>query len=379
MEQHAKSKSFSNGDIKTEISSPHNGNKITTVICSPKLKYIATSSSIKEKRDFMIAVWPVIGEKNTLHPESSVTFRQFINDDGAVNHKLRSVSDNRLVVVEYTSHNEPSIRVFAYGFTHRYTKCLIAKFGILIPACYKYEYKEDEIRTQWNIETGSFAAQLPMDFRSVEDSDGRDGLVRNNDNTLFASYTCVGKPLKRILNVYAAETGVKLFSYNQYGIDFVRSGTHLLVPSFTKYTKIDDPPVIDLLTFIDPFSSNSPVNVSLNKSADEFKVPLEFTPRLINKNKAIGIVDGLVHVRDIIQENHSQKDAHDYNKIYWQNFMEEIADNLKSYLGSNSSITSNYNKVYSGNSITWSIFDTQNGEELTAFILNKITYYWEPG
>ncbi|CAG8690098.1 11508_t:CDS:2, partial [Racocetra persica] len=451
MEQHAKSKSFSNGDIKTdiktdvktEISSPHNGNKITTVICSPKLKYIATSSSIKEKRDFMIAVWPVIGEKNTLHPESSATFRQFINDDGAVNHKLRSVSDNRLVVVEYTSHNEPSIRVFvifdlvqgchikvpgipmqshyhlfecafldngdlvvindtdvlvytvnffrgqsllickaAYGFTHRYTKCLIAKFGILIPACYKYEYKEDEIRTQWNIETGSFAAQMPMDFRSVEDSDGRDVLVRNNDNTLFASYTCVGKPLKRILNVYAAETGVKLFSYtlkdNQYGIDFVRSGTHLLVPSFTKYTKIDDPPVIDLLTFIDPFSSNSPVNVSLKKSVDEFKVPLEFTPRLINKNKAIGIVDGLVHVRDIIQENHSQKDAHDYNKIYWQNFMEEIADNLKSYLGSNSSITLNYNKVYSGNNITWSIFDTQNGEELTAFILNKITYYWEP-
>ncbi|CAG8689771.1 6088_t:CDS:2, partial [Cetraspora pellucida] len=117
MEQHAKSKSFSNGDIKTdiktEISSPHNGNKITTVICSPKLKYIATSSSTKEKRDFMIVVWPVIGDGNTLHPESSATFRQFINDDGAVNHKLRSVSDNRLVVVEYTSHNEPSIRVFA--------------------------------------------------------------------------------------------------------------------------------------------------------------------------------------------------------------------------------------------------------------------------
>ncbi|CAG8559631.1 23805_t:CDS:2 [Cetraspora pellucida] len=446
MEQHAKSKSFSNGDIKTDIKteiSPHNGNKITTVICSPKLKYIATSSSTKEKRDFMIVVWPVIGDGNTLHPESSTTFRQFINDDGAVNHKLRSVSDNRLVVVEYTSHNEPSIRVFvifdlvrgchikvpgipmqshyhlfecafldngdlivindtdvfvytvnffrgqsllickaAYGFTHRYTKCLIAKVGILIPACYKYEYKEDDIRTQWNLETGSFVAQMPMDFRSVEDSDGHDGLVRNSDNTLLASYTCVGKPLKRILNVYAAETGVKLFSYllkdNQYGIDFVRSGTHLFVPSFTKYTKIDDPPVIDLLTFIDPSSSNCPVNVSLKKSADEFNVPLEFTPRLINKNKAIGIVDGLVHVRDIFQANYSRKDAHDYNKIYCQNFMEGIAENIKHYLGFNNSITSNYNKVYSGNNITWSIFDTQNGEELTAFILNKITYYWEP-
>ncbi|CAG8467881.1 3166_t:CDS:2 [Gigaspora rosea] len=432
--------SFSNSDIKTVISSsPHNDNKITTVICSPKLKYIATSSSIKEKRDFMIAIWPIIDDKTTLQPESSNTFRQFIHDDGAVNQKLRSVSDNNLVVVEYTSHNEPSIRVFvildlvqgfhikvpgipmqshyhlfecafldngdlvvindtdvfvytisffrgqsmlickaAYGFTHRYTKCLISKFGKLIPACYKYEYKEDDIRTQWDLETGSFVAQIPMDFRSVEDSNGHDDLVRNCDKTLLASYTCVGKPQKRILNVYSAETCVKLFSYNtlkenQYDIDFVRNGSRILVPSFTKYTKIDDPPVIDFLTLINPFSSNSPINISLKESSNEINVPLNFTPRLINKNKAIGIVDGIVHVRDIFQEDHSRKDINDYNNF--QNFM---SDNLKHYLGSNSSHSSSYNKVYSGNNITWSIFDTQDGEELTAFNLNKITYYWEP-
>ncbi|CAG8610546.1 16923_t:CDS:2 [Dentiscutata erythropus] len=452
MEQLTKSKLSANGGIKTDIktaisSSPHN-DKVTTVICSPKLKYIATSSSIKEKRDFIIAIWPVIDDKSILQPESSATFRQFIHDEGAVNHKLRSVSDNHLVVVEYTSHNEPSIRVFvifdlvrgchikvpgipmqshyhlfecafldngdlvvindtdvfvytvnffkgqsilkckaAYGFTHRYTKCLIAKFGKLIPACYKYEYKEDDIRTQWDLETGSFSAQIPMDFRSVEDSEGHDGFVRNSDKTLLASYTCVGKPLKRVLNVYSAETGVKLFSHtlkeNQYGIDFVCSGARLLVPSFTKYTRIDDPPVIDLLTFIDPLSHNSPVHpvhISLKESADGINVPLGFTPRFINQNKAIGIVDGLVHVRDIFQENHSRKDVQDCNNIYLQNFMKEIADNLKYYLGSSSSSSpsSSYNKVYSGNNITWSIFDTQDGEELAAFSLNKITYYWEP-
>ncbi|CAG8502309.1 5498_t:CDS:2, partial [Scutellospora calospora] len=287
------------------------------IICSPKMKYIATTHKIKDDLLELFDAKKV--ERKSIY---------FPNHQNVVN-QLSFVENNSLVVAL----TEPACRVYIFQSDDQNEWNCISRFELsyfcksFITVEGKLILFDDKIfqLTKWDVKTLKFETNCLIDWcykvKHVEINKGGEFLA------VYAVYMQDETSKKSRIYTYCLKTGMNL-AFHEYGdktivdrIYFIayKDGERLLIISHNQFSEESDSHLMDPFTLKDPVSAKKLLENLENFENNENDVKFQ-EPYLIKFDNIIGNVDEKLIIHDgLIRKNwipYLRKELGDYNRIF---------------------------------------------------------------
>ncbi|CAG8688823.1 21859_t:CDS:2 [Dentiscutata erythropus] len=324
-------------DAKIDIMTETHQHKITTLICSPKLKHIATMS----KMDKIIVIWHNETELTKLEPSSRFFAREITNaQEYHHGHELIELSYDGLIVVKHEGdfvlvliHPDDKkvlfkFKIYLYSvinnnnnkrlqcktiFTfdqHNYynLNCAIFRNGRLLISGNKII--AGNFCLLWNAETkdSEFEISKEVDLPNFLYGHSETQYSNlNSDNILFTI-------LHHGLKIYSAKTGIRITDLGVvnnedikednkgFNINFVNQGKHLLISYFPKITRFSELSQI-VIRLINPYSPKLDKFLDISIGANFSSENIKFFPQRIYNDRVIGIAYNKVQIHKIFQDD----------------------------------------------------------------------------
>ncbi|KAF0425680.1 transient receptor potential cation channel subfamily a member 1 [Gigaspora margarita] len=347
-------------DVMTEL----HQHKITTLICSPNLKYIATMS----KMDEVIIIWH---NETQLKPISKFFAREITNaQEYHHGHELVELSDDALVVIEregtlnmFDTKKRQHIKIwkiaeykkirctflykgdFMLVLIHPNDKKVLFKFKIYLYSVVNNRLQCKTIYTfdqhnyynlnctifrngkllisgnkniagnfclLWNAETeaSEFEISKVVDLPNVLFGNSEMQYSNLNNDSIIAI-------LHHGLKIYSAKTGIRIADLGVvnneeimednkgFNINFVNQGKHLLISYFPAITRFSELSQI-VIRLINPYSPESDESLDIFIGTNFSSENIRFFPQRIYNDRVIGIVYNKVQIHKIFQDDFFQ-------------------------------------------------------------------------